>query len=83
MNNLKSMLIRTLTTAGQVVTELGGTFKVAALTGVKPPAISNSIKKGQFARGHYVVMTRALKAKRATAPASLWGMSEGVKARAS
>lgn len=67
---------RRLLTAGTVIEALGGTTAVARLTGRSVSQISNMKGAGKFAPALFLVMTTALAANGATAPASLWRQVE-------
>jgi hypothetical protein len=64
-----------LTTAREVVNHLGGLPRVAELTETDLKTAQNwPGRAGSFPASTYVVMTRALKRRRARAPAHLWNM---------
>jgi hypothetical protein len=64
-----------LTTAKQVVNHLGGLPRVCDLVGANIKQAQNwPGRAGRFPASTYVVMQRALKRRRATAPARLWNM---------
>lgn len=72
-----------LTTTSQVIDALGGNKAVEALTGCSPQVVSNWRRFDTFPASKFVLMTSALAAVGKHAPASLWGMSPPVKAKAS
>jgi hypothetical protein len=64
-----------LTSAAEVVTELGGIAAVAELTGRSYHAAGNwPTWTKSFPPDTYVELTKALKRRRVKAPDSLWGM---------
>jgi ABC-type hemin transport system substrate-binding protein len=66
-----------LTTAGEVIAELGGFAAVNALTKRKAISASSMWKmRGKFPPNTFSVMQAALEAAGASAPGSLWGMPE-------
>ena len=68
--------MRELTTARDVVAELGGLEAVAKLTARKYSAVSNWPSKSfnKFPANTFLVMQKALEQKGCTAPISLWNM---------
>lgn len=66
--------METLSTASEVMDELGGNAMVAELTGSKPKAVWNWRKSGAFPSNTYLALISALQQRGKTAPASLWGM---------
>ena len=69
-----------LTSLTEVIDTLGGVAPVAKLTKSSAPAVCNWVQFGRFPAKTYVVMTTALRRKRRSAPASLWGMTEASEA---
>jgi hypothetical protein len=65
-----------LTTTSQVIEALGGSARVAVITGRKVNAASNWLKFETFPSDTFLVMQQALMATGYTAPASLWAMVE-------
>jgi hypothetical protein len=65
---------RMLTTTAQVLEALGGDHAVSALTGSPYKATENWKRAKNFPSRYFLVMTHALRRKRLSAPASLWGM---------
>ncbi|MBR0741198.1 hypothetical protein JQ581_30125 [Bradyrhizobium liaoningense] len=64
-----------LTTARQVVEHLGGLARVSKLTDTKPKTAQNWPGRAKsFPASTYVVMSRALRRRKARAPAHLWNM---------
>lgn len=70
----------TLRTMGDIIDALGGPSAVAKLTNSTLPAVSNWQQFGRFPAKTYVVMVNALKRRRKSAHASLWGMTEAQEA---
>lgn len=67
--------MRRLATAKAVVDHLGGLSKVAVLTDTNINTAKNwPGRAGAFPATTYVVMSRALRRRRATADPRLWGM---------
>lgn len=74
--------MRHLRTAQKVVDELGGPAAVCALTNSNTKQVWNWLGRAEmFPARKYVVMQRALRRRKATAPAWLWNM-DGVEKRA-
>lgn len=74
--------MRNLRTAKDVVETLGGLSAVCELTGANLKQAWNWVGRAEaFPSNTYVVMTRALRRRNATAPAWLWSM-RGVDKRA-
>ena len=71
---------RNLNTADEVIDALGGTGKVAVLTGRPIAAVSNWRKRGLPAET-FVVLTGALLAIGCRAPVELWSMVPSVDTR--
>lgn len=72
-----------LVTTSAVIDALGGTTRVARLTGRKLAAVSNWREKDNFPPDTYLVMQHALAATGRRAPARLWNMLEpGIAASA-
>lgn len=65
----------TLTSPGAVIDALGGTSKVAAITGRTLQAVSNWRKASNLPRETYLVLTRRLRDRGLEAPADLWAMT--------
>lgn len=64
---------RELTTTNAVIDALGGTKKVAILTGRPDQAVSNWRRRG-FPPETFIVLTDALNAIECIAPSELWSM---------
>lgn len=64
---------RKLETTAAVMSALGGPVVVSALTGASYKNVWSWTSAPQFPSRYYVLMTWALKQKRMSAPASLWG----------
>jgi hypothetical protein len=62
-----------LNTATEVIDQLGGTTKTAALTGRKPQHVTNWRRSGRLPPNTFLTMTTALQDKGLSAPPSLWG----------
>ncbi len=67
-----------LSTAEQVLDELGGFDAVAELTGANRKAVTNWKYFNAFPSRTYVALTAELKRRGKKAPASLWKMAEPV-----
>lgn len=67
--------MKTLCTPNDVIKELGGTSAVAVLTRRKASSVSTWKARGKFPADTFIILTHALKSKKATAPVSLWGMT--------
>lgn len=65
-----------LTTTEQVIEALGGLPKVMEMTGASYRRAFNWKSSETFPSNTYAVMTEALKARKLTAPITLWGMIE-------
>ena len=65
-----------LCTLSDVIDALGGNTAVARLTGSTLQAVSNWTQFGRFPAKTFLVMANALRRKRKTADAGLWGMLE-------
>lgn len=65
---------RTLTTTSEVLRALGGDHAVSALTGSPYKATENWKRAKNFPSRYFLVMSEALRKKRLSAPAALWGM---------
>lgn len=63
-----------LATTSEVIDALGGTTRVARLTGRKLAAVSNWREKQSFPPSTFLVMQAALAKAERSAPATLWGM---------
>lgn len=63
-----------LVTTSDVIDALGGTTRVARLTGRKLAAVSNWRDKTSFPPATFLVMQHALRDAGAKAPATLWNM---------
>ena len=68
--------MKRLRTADQVIERLGGLERVAALTETKMKSAYNFPRFGAFPSRTFDAMTKALKRRGYTAPASLWGMTK-------
>lgn len=66
-----------LSTTADVIEELGGIGAVASLTGRKYGAAAQWPHFSSFPSNTYIVLTDALALKGKSAPASLWGMTQG------
>lgn len=71
-----------LLTASDVIDALGGTSKVARLTGRSMQAVSNWRERGAFPAETFLLLGDALGKAGRTAPASLWGMLAAAEASA-
>jgi hypothetical protein len=67
--------MQTLSQTEHVIDALGGTGKVADLTGRSPQAVSNWRARPTFPPETFLILTEALKAKGMSAPRALWRMS--------
>lgn len=68
---------RMLKTMDEVLSQLGGTAAVMALTGIRTEqAVSEWKRRGMFAARYYVVMTQALAGLGLAADPKLWGQAE-------
>jgi hypothetical protein len=65
-------MTKNLRTARTVIAALGGTPKVAALTGAKYSRAFNWLSKGYFPSWTYLLITKALAERGLTASPSLW-----------
>ena len=63
---------KNLRTARTVIAALGGTPKVAALTGASYSRAFNWLSKGHFPSWTYLLITKALAERGLTASPSLW-----------
>lgn len=63
-----------LVTTSEVIDALGGTTRVARLTGRKLAAVSNWRDKASFPPATFLVMQHELRDVGASAPVSLWNM---------
>lgn len=63
-----------LETTSAVIDALGGTTKVARITGRKLAAVSNWRDKATFPPATFLVMQHELRGVGKSAPASLWNM---------
>lgn len=61
-----------LTSVEEVIEHLGGTGKVARLTGSTVPAVCNWRTYGRFPATMFLVMTQLLRRRGAVAPPGLW-----------
>ena len=75
-------MARKLTTTTEVIDHLGGYHAVAELTGSAVKAAENWRRFDTFPSKHFLIMSAALAKKNASAPASLWGMTEPERASA-
>jgi hypothetical protein len=66
--------METLRTPEAVIEALGGTNAVALLTGRAKSAVSMWKARGRFPTDTYIILTKALRRKKKTAPIALWGM---------
>lgn len=67
---------RELHTPSEIMDALGGTNAVAELTGRTYGAAFNWRSQDAFPSNTYVVLIRALEAKKLTASPKLWGMAQ-------
>jgi DNA-binding transcriptional regulator YdaS (Cro superfamily) len=65
-----------LETIDDVIDMLGGTGKVAALVGLKPPAVSQWRARGRISSDKYFLIADALTRQGKTANPSLFGFAE-------
>lgn len=65
-----------LHTTSDVIDELGGNHAVGELTQSKPKAVSMWRTMGKFPWRTQMTITNALRARKKTAPESLWGMTK-------
>jgi hypothetical protein len=68
------MQVRSLHTVDEVIDALGGTAVTARLTGRSLQAVSNWRFAKRLPADLFLLLSRALSEKGATAPPSLWGM---------
>lgn len=74
---------RELTSASEIVKELGGNTAVARLTDRKAPqVVSNWISDNSFPPNTFLVLNAELRARGCRAPSSLWRMLEPTEGRA-
>lgn len=66
----------------EVIEELGGNSEVAALTGVRSPAVSNWRSRGRIPAELFLIFSEALKGKGKEADPSLFGMTRAAGAEA-
>lgn len=71
------MELRQLTSAPEIIDELGGPTAVAKLTNRKAPqVVSNWRAANSFPSNTFLAITMALRERNVSAPPTLWGMSE-------
>lgn len=69
--------MKNLTTTIDIIEQLGGNKEVAKLLGATEKAVANWRYFGVFPANTYLVLKKALKRQKCSAPDMLWNMKQG------
>lgn len=68
-------MVRSLTTANDVIDQLGGTTATARLTGRKAQHVTNWRKAKRLPADTFLILSKELEHRGLTAPAEVWGIT--------